>query len=444
MARNEFHDVVVVGGGPAGSMAAMGALLADPSLSVCVVERNAEPQHRIGEALLTGTIMALDAAGLTADVAAAGFHRKIGAAYVWGASDEPWYVNYPLSEEPYPEEFRHAGGRYAIHVPRHRFDAVLKDAAIRRGVRWVTAKASGVRTTQTADGPHVTALEIEGGGLLRARYLIDATGQSAVVARGLAERRSLLSPRVARYGYFANVDWDRARAAGFDPHRTNILSGPHGWTWVIHLGEAGGGLCSIGFVSTGEVLKHLTFENAHEAFPLIRHFGFDKGMADPRDHLGQPLAKWYPHPDWSYMCDRMHGPNWAVAGDACVFVDPILSQGVTLATHYGLLRGNAAARQLSLGDTEAQANATRHYRNEGAVLRQVVGEWYGNNRRAGDWKAIAVDISRDRYGRDLDANVAFRWITNLENIRAEYDPFPEEVRQHIRRKLTGAADGAAP
>jgi len=115
---------------------------------------------------------------------------------------------------------------------------------------------------------------------------------------------------------------------------------------------------------------------------------------------------------------------------------------VTLATHYGLLRGKAAAALLRGGDPAAQANVSAHYRNEGAVLREVVGEWYSAVRDPGAWKGLTADIARSRHGVDLSPDDAFRWLTNVENVRDEYDPFPPAVRAHIRAKLEGGSDVA--
>jgi hypothetical protein len=117
-----------------------------------------------------------------------------------------------------------------------------------------------------------------------------------------------------------------------------------------------------------------------------------------------------------------------------MFIDPILSQGVTLAVHYGFNRGMAAASELQ-GDEGAQAQVTEHYRREGSILRLVVGEWYSNNRAVGDWRMKSVMLSKDMYGEELDEAAAFRWITNLENLRHDYDPYPEEERKGIWRHL---------
>jgi clorobiocin biosynthesis protein Clo-hal len=424
-----FHDIVILGAGPAGCMAGIAALQANPNLNVVIVDKSERAGHKLGEALLTGTLMALKEAGIDQEIFEAGYHRKIGAAYVWGKDRKPWYVSYPGLVEGFPESFMYDGKRCAIHVPRHIFDQQLRDIAAARGVKFIVADALDVKATANKT---ILSLDLADGRTMTASYWIDATGQQAFLARRVSERIPVWNTRVARYAYFSNVDWEKAIAAGFDPHRTNIVSSAEGWNWVIHLGEKGGNLTSIGFVTTPDVASKLNFDNALEMFPGLTDFGFSGTLVGARDYLGVPMDKFYGHPDYSYKTKDLHGPNWATAGDAALFLDPILSQGATLAVHYGLMRGRAAAAALA-GDTQFQERVTQHYHNESAVLRVVVGEWYSNNKAVEKWKWKAEEVAKG-LGTDSAADVVFdpfRYITNLENLRNEYDPFPREVTEHI-------------
>ncbi|GAB5390123.1 MAG: NAD(P)/FAD-dependent oxidoreductase [Alphaproteobacteria bacterium] len=436
----QFCDVAVVGGGPAGCMAAIGAKLANPDLDVMLIDRENTRRHRIGEAMLTGTVMTLADAGLAEDLAKEDFHLKIGAAYRWGADEDVWFVNYPEADTPYPAAFTHDTGRYALHAPRHEFDSWLGRMAIKRDVRVLADRAVELNVNHSEFGAQILSIRTEGGAKIRARHYIDATGQGALFARHLTKRHKVGGSRIARYGYTAQVDWDHAAKWGFDPHRTNIIASDEGWFWVIHLGERGQDLTSIGFVSVPEVIKSLTPDNVADAFPELDRFGFGDGIKGLSDVFGEPMDRFYGHPDYSYQCEQLEGPNWALAGDAALFIDPILSQGVTLAAHYGFLRGKGAAAHLE-GNHEAQPSVTRHYRNESAILKQVVGQWYGANRTAGAWRETAVNLGKELYGIELEPVEAFRWLTNLENLRDEYDPFPADVRADIAKHLEGETSG---
>ena len=266
------------------------------------------------------------------------------------------------------------------------------------------------------------------------KYWIDASGQNAVLASKVTQRNPVGAKRVATFAYLDNLDWNCAHDNGLHINRTNIISSKMGWIWAIHLGEAGCNLTSLGFVTSPADAKHLRFDNIHEYFPELALFGIQDGLKNPRTPFGEPTDKWQYHPEYSHACKQLHGDNWAAVGDAALFLDPILSQGVTLACHYGLLRGRAAVAYLA-GNTEAQSIVTGFYRREAAVLHQVVSEWYGNNRSVSDWKLSSVVAGVDHFGRKMDADEAFRWVTNIENVRSEYGPYPAVEQNKINQHL---------
>lgn len=434
-----MYDLVILGAGPAGCMAAIGALQKDPELRVAIIDPQQRAGHKVGEALLTGTILALEEAGLIEKVARMGFHRKIGAAYVWGEGRTPWYVNYPPSspDSPqYPAAFSGTDTRYAIHVPRHIFDQMLRDAAEDAGADLYVGTVREVRTANDGQGGvNVVGAMLDDGRTVRARYWIDASGQRAVIANAVTTRQRMGEQRGAKFAYYQDVDWDLARANGFDPHRTNIVSGQHGWFWVIHLGDRGNGLTSVGFVSVPDVLKRIRPDcPVKDIFPEIALFGLEDAVM--RDVYGAPMENYLSRPDYSYRSRQLHGANWALAGDAALFLDPILSQGVTLAVHYGLLRGRAAVDALA-GQAASQASVSQHYEREAAVLLDVCGTWYDNNRAVADWRLKSAMIGRDLDGVERDAERAFTYITNLENLRHEYDPYPVSEQRVIHSMLFG-------
>lgn len=428
MPNSVFCDLLIIGAGPSGLLAALGAVQADADLDVVVIDPEEGRRHRIGEALLTGTVMTLDDAGIANEIAAAGFHRKIGAAYLWGETSEPWYVNYPEGGNDYPSSFIHDGKRHSIHVPRHVFDPLLAECARSKGIRIVPERASELKVHD--DG--IICVISDSGTRYSARRYIDCTGQGSFIGRRMTQRNPVGQARIARYFYTGDVDWAKAEAAGYDKHRTNILSGPNGWVWVIDLGDAGGGLTSIGFVSTPDIIKNLDFQSAKSGFPQLTHFG--DVLERPKTFDGKPLAKFYGHPDYSFACSRLNGSNWSLSGDSALFIDPILSQGVTLACHYGFLRGRAAAAEIN-GASDRQSGVTEHYRREASVMRDVVGKWYDNNRSIEGWHMKSVMHAQNIAGETLPEEDAFRWITNLENLRGEYDPYPECERAQINQKL---------
>ena len=143
-------DVVVIGGGPAGSVVA--TLLADAGISVTLLERERFPRYHIGESLLSATLPILDAVGVTAKCEAHGFLRKPGGTFQWGRQRDPW--SFWFREDP--------GGRpYAFQVVRAEFDQLLLANAREHGVdireehsveRVDTSRATPVIGVRSADG----------------------------------------------------------------------------------------------------------------------------------------------------------------------------------------------------------------------------------------------------------------------------------------------------
>lgn len=416
----KFYDLCIIGSGPAGCMAAISAKRINPDASITVIAPDDAP-YRIGEALLTGTVYTMQAAGIDDMIASMNYHQKIGAAYVWGETREPWYVDYPEVDEDWPSAFSKDGLKTSIHVPRDVFDKQLKDIAMSMGVLFIDDKPTEARIKPNG---RVMNLSLSNGDKVFSRYFIDATGQSAWLAKQVTKRHRVWNPRVARYGHTSQVDWEKATMAGFDKHRTNIISHEKGWFWVIDLGERG---TSVGFVLDSDSAKFLMPSNAHMYFPELESFGL-VGMPGLKSPEGKPMDKFIGHPDWSYLCDELNGENWAAVGDAALFLDPILSQGVTLAMHYGFMRGAA-----SMANDPKLANdqVSKHYMNESLVLKRIIEQWYSNNRSVSGWHELTSEI--DSVQRE--SFESFQSLTNLEGLKDAYAPFNSETQSHIESKL---------
>src|SRR5262245_43041880 len=171
-------DVVVVGGGPAGAVSA--TLLADAGHRVVVLERERFPRYHIGESLLSATLPILDAVGATAAIERHGFLRKPGGTFQWGRQPEPW--SFWFREDP--------GGRpYAYQVVRAEFDQLLLQNAREHGA---TVREEHAVTSVDTEGasPIVHVRDVHGRTLrLAPRFVVDASGQAAVVGRARGFRQ---------------------------------------------------------------------------------------------------------------------------------------------------------------------------------------------------------------------------------------------------------------
>lgn len=425
----DLFDVAIVGGGPAGCFAAFGVLGCNPNAKVAIIEKDYPPLPKVGEALLTGTIYTFEQAGLVEKVAQQGYLRKIGAAYQWGKSKAPWYVPFNPRKD-YPKEFCYERGRQAIHVPRHHFDKFLLDEAVERGAKLIQQPVIEV----TSKDDVVTAVRTKDQNKVFAKYWIDASGQAAILAKHLSVRKPLARDRVARRGYFV-VDWEKAKHKGFFPNHTNILQSELGWMWAIHLGEKGNNLTSIGFVSNEEIANFFNCKTANKLLPELEEiFGINLQHQQVKNVYGEEIEEFIAQPKWSFYTEKQHGKNWAVVGDASAFLDPILSQGVTLACNYGLLRGQAAFQWLK-GVHEVQEKISSLYQVDINFLQKVVTEWYNSDSSVEDWKLKVSVITNEELKQNMSPEQAFQWLTNLEHYQDHCYPYPFEDMKIYQRHM---------
>jgi FAD-dependent halogenase len=316
-AAHSSYDVVVVGGGPAGSTVA--SLLARGGRRVLVLERERFPRYHIGESLLSATLPILKHVGVLPAIEEHGFIRKPGGTFVWGSSAEPW--SFWFHEDP-------GGYTHAFHVVRSEFDAILLRHAARQGAEvregTMVEAIDGMGPFQvTARGEDGRALHVD------AAHVVDASGQNALLGR--RERLREFNPffkNLALWSYFA----DAARME--PPHRDNILSAAHreGWCWYIPLHD---GTISVGTVvdagrwrerAKGATLDATFHELIAGCEPVARMLAGARQVAPVR------VIR-----DYSYSSKRFHYGAALLAGDAACFIDPVFSTGVHLACLSGLL-----------------------------------------------------------------------------------------------------------
>lgn len=338
-------DIVVIGGGPAGSTAA--AELAMQGRDVVLVDKQRHPRETVGESVLPSAWKYFDRLGVSEEVQRR-FVRKAGGVVVWGEQ---------ISEIAF-KDFGYT--RPGLHVERDELDALLLRNAEAKGARVF----EGVRAESVAPGeaPAVVLVAEDGARhAIACRQVIDASGQAALMGRQTGSRQ--VNPEfrfVALWGYFADSRYFSAGGIARDfaaipdhPPLTFVtrLSG-WGWSWHIPMKA----VTSVGLViPVDEYKRDLPAHASLEAYFLARC------MATPnlRDLLagarmvngGVRMMR-----DFSYACDVLSGPGFLVAGDAAGFIDPIFSIGVVLALYSGHLAAWAAGRIL---DRPVQAAAAR-------------------------------------------------------------------------------------
>lgn len=316
----ETYDVAIIGGGPAGSVAA--ALLARAGRRVIVLERDKFPRFHIGESLLPFSMQAFTRLGLHEKFARAGFMEKFGGE-MYGACGEDGVKFY------FEDGFRSQTDR-SYQVTRADFDKVLLDHSAESGAE--VREETGVDNVEFSDDGATLAISRKGNGAterIGARYVIDASGRNSILSAKFKLKKNY--EHLQKVSIFAHYD-GMIRAEGRDGTLTRMVRAVDRWFWVIPLSAT---RTSVGVVLDGGVYKKSGLnaedflQQAIEEQPLL--------MQQMRD--AERVTPVRTAADFSYRSTQLTGDRWMLAGDAAGFIDPVFSSGVFLA----VLGGEQAA-----------------------------------------------------------------------------------------------------
>jgi flavin-dependent dehydrogenase len=312
-------DVLVIGGGPAGSTA--GALLAQRGYKVVVLEKAHHPRFHIGESLLPANLPLFEKLGVAEAVKAIGM-EKWGAEFVspWHASKSQTFKFSDAWDKSMP---------FSYQVRRSELDEILIRNAARLGADVIEGcRVKGVAFAADHSGAIVHAQHEDGRAQdWRARFVVDASGRDTLLGKQLdIKRRNHKHNSSALYGHFTGV----TRHAGQDEGNITIFWFDYGWFWLIPLAD---GTTSIGAVVWPHYLKGRS--------KPVKAFFLDSIAMCPA--LSERLTHATLSSDvevtanFAYACDRTHGSNYLLIGDAFGFIDPVFSSGVMLAMQGGFV-----------------------------------------------------------------------------------------------------------
>jgi halogenation protein CepH len=329
-------DVIVIGGGPAGSTAA--ALLAKQGFRVVLSEKATYPRFHIGESLLPGTWAIWHKLGLGEAMDRSGQVVKLGARFnIFNRREFRFGLAYDA-----PEFFPENQNRlYAFQVVRSEYDRLLLQHARTLGVEVLqpsvvdTVRFEGSRATGVA-----LRTETDDRFELTAPVVVDASGRDSFIARRLDLRHP--DPKLNKIAYFTHFTGCYREHPDHIPFWAFAFKG--GWIWYITLKDD---ITSVGVVVDTEYARTRAGRDLWEFFneAIARAPYLDEWMANAK-----PVSDLHVISSLSYASDRFAGDGWVLAGDAAMFVDPIFSSGVHIAMKGGMLAAETIAEAFSTGD----------------------------------------------------------------------------------------------
>ena len=352
-------DVAIIGAGPAGAVAA--ALLRKAGRSVLVLERQHFPRFSIGESLLPQSMTYLEEAGMLQAVVEAGFQYKNGAHFVY--RDQSSSFDFRDKHSP--------GWGTTYQVERAVFDDIL--------IRCAAEQGADVRFGHTVRAVHVGSAdqmplvdvvdEADRAYQIEARFVLDASGFGRVLPRLLNLESPTRMP--ARAALFTHVR-DGIPVDARDRNKICVATHPERrdvWFWMIPLA---GGRSSVGcvaeasFLDVQEAQRDATLRTLIQQEPTLNRLIGDAPFLMPARHIGGYAAN----------VERLHGPGYALLGNAGEFLDPVFSSGVTIALRSAHLAAHTLNRQLDGAAVDWSAEYDAPLRKGIDTFRAFVERWY--------------------------------------------------------------------
>lgn len=351
------RQVVVIGAGPSGAIAA--ALLKRKGHDVLILERQRFPRFSIGESLLSHCLDFVEEAGMLDAVMAAGFQVKHGAAFAWGER----YTDFDFREKFTP------GKGSTFQVQRAPFDQLLADEAARQGVE-IRYEEEIIAADFSSDCPRLTVQRLDGSQYqVETAFVLDGSGYGRVLPRLLDLEAPSSFP--VRQAVFTHIE-DRIDDPAFDREKILITIHPEYrdvWFWLIPFSN---GRCSLGVVgeSSHYANRPEDLDACLKAFvaetPNLRRLLANAVWDTPARALG----------GYSANVKTLHGPGFALLGNAAEFLDPVFSSGVTIAMRSSSMAANLLDRQLNGEQVDWESDFATPLKKGVDAFRAYVEGWY--------------------------------------------------------------------
>ena len=412
------YDVIVVGGGPAGSTTA--ALVAAAGRKVLLVDREKFPRFRLGESLMPATYWTLERLGVLDKMKCSDFPRKHSVQFFAksGRASAPYYFS---AVEP-------SESAQTWQVRRLEFDHMMLQNAAEKGAE-VFEEVRVHEVLFEGDAAVGIRAEFKDGNKrnISAKVVVDATGQSALLAKRLKLRRT--DPNLQHCAFFTRYK-GAVRDEGIDEGATLIMhtETEQSWFWYIPQPDD---VVSVGVVGK---LDYLVKGRANDpavvfAEEVARCQPLQERIAGAEQEHEIRVLK-----DFSYASRRVAGDGWVLAGDAFGFIDPIYSSGVFLALKGGEMAADSILDAFAADDFSA-ARLGRHGPELVAgidALRKLVYAYYDADFSIAEFLQQHPEQEEDLVHL-LIGNVYRRNVSGLLRAMDEYRELPDYEPIHVER-----------
>jgi len=400
--RTESTQILIIGAGPAGSVAA--GMLRQQGRQVLMLEREQFPRFSIGESLLPQSMEYIEAAGMLRDVVEAGFQYKNGAAFACGGK---------RTEFDFRDKFSKGWGT-TYQVQRATFDKVLADAAERAGAELryrhevIAVDVDGERPLVTVRSPEGEEYRVE------AEFLLDASGFGRILPRMLKLESPSNFP--ARGAIFTHVRDGVAPGGDFDRNKILITVHPEHcdvWYWTIPFSN---GRCSLGVVAHTDFLARYAGTETERLQAIV---GEDPGLSAllagaEWDTPARQIV------GYSANVKSLWGRNYALLGNAGEFLDPVFSSGVHIPFKSPHLAAACPDRAVRGRGARSEADYGTPLRDGVNTFRTFVEAWY-----AGGFQKIIFHPAPNKEIREMICAIlaGYAWDTS--------NPYVAESRRRL-------------
>ena len=351
----EKVDVLVIGAGPSGTVAA--SIIKQGGFTVKIVEKMKFPRFVIGESLLPRCMEALEDAKFLDALKAKGFQEKFGAKFVKDGQ---------ICDFNFSDQFAE-GWNWSWQVPREDFDTTLATEVAKMGVP-VDFETEVTDIKFNGTDSVTTVIDKEGKeSQIAARFIVDASGYGRVIPKLFnLDRPSNLPARKTLFTHIKDVN----RHNYDEPNRiTVVLHKPAVWIWVIPFSN---GNTSVGFVGDPEFFKDFSGTPEDQLRTIIATESYIAERFKDCDFRFEPKTI----EGWSVTTDKFHGDGFVLTGNVTEFLDPIFSSGVTLAVVSGHRAAKMAVRQLQGEKIDWETEFTKETMKGVDTFRSYVMGWY--------------------------------------------------------------------